>query len=458
MANFCKSSIQLGLNALRSTNSKNRLLNLKSVESSKVLLNNSQVRNYLLLHEYVSMGLLQEYGVNIPKFKTVSTPAQVKEVTQSGELGKDVVVKAQILAGGRGKGTFDSGMKGGVKLVYSPEEAESVSKNMLGHRLYTKQTGREGKPCNKVMICERLFPRREFYFAITLERAYQGPVIITSTQGGSNIEQIAMENPDAIIKERIDLDLGLTEAQATKLASRLGFVGDSQRQAADIMQKLYKIFKEKDCILLEINPFSETTDGQVVCMDCKINIDDNAEFRQKTIYEQKDETQEDWRDVKAAKANLNYIGLDGEIGCLVNGAGLAMATMDIIKLHGGNAANFLDVGGGASAGQVKEAFELITSDPRVQAILVNIFGGIMRCDTIALGIIEAAKSLKLNVPIVVRLQGTEVDAAKALIASSKLRIIAVDNLDEAARIIVKLSEIVGLAKSASVGVQFELPI
>ena len=338
---------------------------MQKIDSTKSMLNTTQIRNYLLLHEYVSMGVLQEAGIKIPKFKTATSAAQVKEIAASGELGKDVVVKAQILAGGRGKGTFSSGMKGGVKLVYSPEEAEAVSKNMLGHRLYTKQTGRDGKPCNVVMVCERLFPRREFYFAITLDRAYLGPVIITSTQGGANIEQIAAENPDAIIKERIDLELGLTEEQAMKLATKLGFHGQGQVQAADIMQKLYKVFRSRDCILLEINPFSETTDGTVLCMDCKINIDDNSEFRQKEIFDKKDESQEDWRDVKAAKANLNYIGLDGEIGCLVNGAGLAMATMDIIKLHGGNAANFLDVGGGASASQVKEAFELITSDPRV---------------------------------------------------------------------------------------------
>jgi len=430
----------------------------KQLLKAATLNEKTQVRNYLLLHEYVSMGLMKEYDLKIPNFRVATTPAEVKAAASSGELGKDVVVKAQVLAGGRGKGSFSSGMKGGVKLVYSPEEAESVAKNMLGYRLYTKQTGREGKPCNHVMVCERLFLRREFYFAITLERAFQSPVIITSSQGGGNIEEIARENPDAIIKQRIDINTGLTQEQADTLADKLGFVGDAKRQAADIMLKLYKLFREKDCILLEINPLSETTDGQVVCMDCKINIDDNAEFRQKAIFEQKDESQEDWRDVKAAKANLNYIGLDGEIGCLVNGAGLAMATMDIIKLHGGNAANFLDVGGGASAEQVKEAFELITSDPRVQAILVNIFGGIMRCDVIAQGIIEAAKSLKLNVPIVVRLQGTRVDDAKALIATSKLRIIACDNLDEAARIVVKLSEIVGLAKAASVSVNFELPI
>lgn len=235
------------------------------------------------------------------------------------ELGKDVVIKAQVLAGGRGKGSFDSGMRGGVKLVYSSEEAEKVSKNMLGHRLYTKQTGREGKPVHEVMVCERLFPRREFYFALTLSREYQGPVVITSSQGGGNIEQIAAEHPDAIIKEPIALDKGLTEELALSIGVKLGFTGDSLKQAADIMQRLYKVFRERDCILLEINPLSETTDGNVVCMDCKINIDDNADYRQKEIFEKKDESQDDWRDVKAAHANLNYIGLDGEIGCLVNG-------------------------------------------------------------------------------------------------------------------------------------------
>ena len=257
-------------------------------------------------------------------------------------------------------------MRGGVKLVYSPDEAKEVAKNMLGHRLYTKQTGREGKPCNTLMICERIFTRREFYFAMTIDRAYQGPVIITSTQGGSNIEEIAQENPSAIIKEPIDLISGLTKEQALKLAHKLGFVGDVYEDAAALMCKLYEVFRARDCILLEINPFSEKTDGSPICMDCKINIDENAEFRQKSIFARRDESQQDWRDVKASKAGLNYIGLDGEIGCLVNGAGLAMATMDLVKLHGGNAANFLDVGGGATASQVKEAFELITSDPRVR--------------------------------------------------------------------------------------------
>lgn len=450
MAFLLKNTLQAGIKL----GANKQLLNAARINK----LNVNQARNYLLLHEYVSMGILKEYDIKVPKFQVASSPKEVKEVVESGDLGNDVVIKAQVLAGGRGKGSFSSGMKGGVKMAYDPVEAETLSGNMLGHRLYTKQTGREGKPCNQVMVCERLYPRREFYFAITLERAYQAPVIITSSQGGGNIEEIAAENPDAIIKQPIDIDVGLTEEQALGLADKLGFAGKGAQDAADIMQKLYKLFRERDCILLEINPFTETTDGTVLCMDCKINVDDNTEFRQGEIFAKKDNSQEDWRDVKAAKADLNYIGLDGEIGCLVNGAGLAMATMDIIKLHGGNAANFLDVGGGATASQVKEAFELITADPRVQAILVNIFGGIMRCDVIAEGIIEAAKSLKLTVPIVVRLQGTNVDEAKIKIATSSLKIIACDNLDEAARVVVKMSEIVGLAKASGVSVQFELPI
>lgn len=450
MAFLLKNAFQTGLRL----GANKQLLNAAKVNNMNV----NQARNYLLLHEYVSMGVLKDYDIKVPKFSVASSPKEVKEIFESGDLGGDVVIKAQVLAGGRGKGSFSSGMRGGVKMAFDANEAETHSAGMLGHRLFTKQTGTAGKPCNQVMVCERLYPRREFYFAITLERAFQAPVIITSSQGGGNIEEIAAENPDAIIKQPIDINVGLTQDMALGLADKLGFVGQSRADAADIMQKLYKLFRERDCILLEINPFTETTDGQVICMDCKINIDDNTAFRQKDIFEKKDETQEDWRDVKAAKADLNYIGLDGEIGCLVNGAGLAMATMDIIKLHGGNAANFLDVGGGATASQVKEAFELITSDPKVQAILVNIFGGIMRCDVIAEGIIEAAKSLKLTVPIVVRLQGTNVDEAKIKIATSPLKIIACDNLDEAARVVVKMSEIVGLAKASGVSVQFELPI
>lgn len=435
---------------------KNTLLKLTPLKTKSIL--TTQKRFYLLLHEYVSMGLLEEAGIRVPKFRVAKTADQAHHIASSGELGNDLVLKAQILAGGRGKGTFDTGLKGGVKMTYSPDEAKHVASKMLGHRLYTKQTGREGKPVSKLIMCEKLFTRREYYFALALERRFDGPVIITSTQGGTNIEDIAAEHPEAIIRHPIDIHNGLTREEALTIAERLEFRDGALQEAADTMLKLYDLFIKKDIVLLEINPLTEGADGKIYCMDCKINVDDNSEYRQHAIFTKKDDSQSDWRDVKAQQSNLNYIGLDGEIGCLVNGAGLAMATMDIIKLHGGNPANFLDVGGGASAGQVKDAFELITADPRVQAIFVNIFGGIMRCDVIAKGIVTAAKELKLNIPIVVRLQGTRVDDAKAIIASSQFKILACDDLDDGARLVVKLAEIVSIARSASIAVQFELPI
>ncbi|CAF4838503.1 unnamed protein product [Rotaria magnacalcarata] len=404
------------------------------------------------------MGLLQEAGIRVPKYRVAETPEQAYQIAESQEIGNDFVIKAQILAGGRGRGTFDSGLKGGVKMAFSPDEVKQVAKKMLGHRLYTNQTGRDGKPVDKIIICEKLFTRREYYFALALERRFGGPVIITSTQGGTHIEEIAVEHPEAIIHHPIDVITGLEHKDALTIGEKLGFRNDALKEVADTMMKLYDLFMKKDIILLEINPLTEAADGKIYCMDCKINIDDNAQFRQQAVFDEKDNAQKDWRDVKAEEANLNYIGLDGEIGCLVNGAGLAMATMDIIKLHGGSPANFLDVGGGASAAQVKNAFELITVDPRVQAVFVNIFGGIMRCDVIAQGIIAAAKELKLTIPIVVRLQGTRVDDAKAILANSQFKILACDDLDDGARLVVKLAQIVSLARSASIGVQFELPI
>lgn len=286
----------------------------------------------------------------------------------------------------------------------------------------------------------------------------KGPVIIASSQGGVNIEEVAKENPDAIVTEPIDIKQGIQRSQVEKVVQKLGFHPDVSDQAVDMICNLYKVFIDNDASMLEINPLVEDSSGKVYCLDAKCRFDDNAEFRHKELFAKRDWSQVDPKEVQAAKFNLNYIPLDGDIGCLVNGAGLAMATMDIIKLHGGEPANFLDVGGGATATQVMEAFRLISSDTKVQAILVNIFGGIMRCDVIAEGIIMAAKTLDLKIPIIVRLQGTRVEDAKALIASSDLRIIACDDLDEAAKIACKLSAIVGLAKSASVDVKFELPI
>uniref|UniRef100_A0A8C8ESA0 Succinate--CoA ligase [ADP-forming] subunit beta, mitochondrial n=1 Tax=Oncorhynchus tshawytscha TaxID=74940 RepID=A0A8C8ESA0_ONCTS len=415
-----------------------------------------QQRN-LSLHEYMSIGLLKEAGVCVPEGKVASSPDEAYSVAK--EIGtKDLVVKAQVLAGGRGKGTFEGGLKGGVKIVYSPEEARDISSQMIGRKLYTKQTGEQGRICNQVFICERRYPRREYYFAITMERSFQGPVLIGSSQGGVNIEDVAAENPDAIVKEPIDIMEGIKMEQAVSIATKMGFPAALIDDAAANIIKLYNVFMKFDASMLEINPMVEDASGQVMCMDAKINFDSNAAYRQKKVFDMQDWTQEDARDRQAAKADLNYIGLDGSIGCLVNGAGLAMATMDIIKLHGGTPANFLDVGGGATAHQVMEAFKLITSDRKVQAILVNIFGGIMRCDIIAQGIIMAVTDLDLKIPIVVRLQGSRVDDAKALIAASPLKLLACDDLDEAARMVVKLSEIVSLAQEAHVDISFQLPL
>uniref|UniRef100_A0A8C9WHK9 Succinate--CoA ligase [ADP-forming] subunit beta, mitochondrial n=1 Tax=Scleropages formosus TaxID=113540 RepID=A0A8C9WHK9_SCLFO len=413
-----------------------------------------QQRRSLSLHEYMSIGLLKESGISVPAGMVANTPEEAYSVAK--QIGsKDLVVKAQVLAGGRGKGTFEGGLRGGVKIVYSPEEARDISSQMLGKKLYTKQTGEQGRICNQVFICERRYPRREYYFAITMSRSYQGPVLIGSSHGGVNIEDVAVENPDAIIKEPIDIMEGIKMEQ---VAQKMGFPPALVNEAAENMIKLYDVFIKYDASMVEINPMVEDSSGIVMCMDAKINFDSNAAYRQQKVFNMRDWSQEDPRDHQAAKADLNYIGLDGTIGCLVNGAGLAMATMDIIKLHGGTPANFLDVGGGATAHQVTEAFKLITSDKKVQAILVNIFGGIMRCDIIAQGIIMAVSDLELKIPIVVRLQGTRVDDAKALIAASPLKILACDDLDEAAKMVVKLSEIVSLAKEAQVDVKFQLPI
>ncbi|XP_053311509.1 succinate--CoA ligase [ADP-forming] subunit beta, mitochondrial [Spea bombifrons] len=417
----------------------------------------AQQQRNLSLHEYLSMGLLKDAGIATPKGFVAKTPDEAYSVAK--EIGsKDLVVKAQVLAGGRGKGTFEGGLKGGVKIVYSPEEAKDISSQMIGKKLFTKQTGEKGRICNHVFICERRYPRREYYFAIAMERSFQGPVLIGSSQGGVNIEDVAAENPDAIVKEPIDIVEGIKKEQAVRLAEKMGFPPNIVDEAAQCMINLYNLFIKYDASMVEINPMVEDASGVVMCMDAKINFDTNAAYRQKEVFDLRDWSQEDARDQQAAKADLNYIGLDGNIGCLVNGAGLAMATMDIIKLHGGTPANFLDVGGGATVHQVTEAFRLITSDKKVLAILVNIFGGIMRCDVIAQGIIMAVKDLELRIPIVVRLQGTRVDDAKALITASGLKILACDDLDEAAKMVVKLSEIVTLAKQAQVDVKFQLPI
>jgi succinyl-CoA synthetase beta subunit len=412
-----------------------------------------QQKRFLNIHEYLSVKLLREYGINAPKGEVAKTPEEAFDIAK--KLGSDdLVIKAQVLAGGRGKGTFDNGYKGGVKTFSTPEEAKALAENMLGHKLITKQTGAEGKPCNAVYICERKYARNEYYFAILLDRKSAGPVIVASNQGGVDIEGVAATNPEAIITLPIDPKVGFTKDAALDLAKKMGFTPKGQEQAADTFLNLFKLFNEKDATQVEINPLSESSDNQVLCMDAKLNFDDNASFKQKEVFDMRDFTQEDSREIAAAKFNLNYIGLDGNIGCLVNGAGLAMATMDIIQLHGGKPANFLDVGGAATPDAVKAAFEIITSDPNVSSAFVNIFGGIMRCDVIAEGIIAAAKDLDLKIPLIVRLRGTKVDEAKKLISESGLRIFASDDLDTAAQKAVKFSKIVTLAREANVDVKF----
>ena len=298
-----------------------------------------------------------------------------------------------------------------------PTEAKMFADQMIGHKLITKQTGARGRMCNAVYICERKFARREFYLAILMDRQSQGPVIVASSQGGMDIETVAKESPEAIITTNVDIHKGVTDEMARNIATDLGFSEQCIEDAKSTIQKLYKVFMEKDATQIEINPLSETSDHQVLAMDAKLNFDDNADFRQKEIFSWRDKSQEDADEVKAAESGLNFIKLDGDIGCLVNGAGLAMATMDIIKLNGGQPANFLDVGGGATPAAIKEAFDLITSDPKVTAIFVNIFGGIVRCDAIAQGLISVVKTMNLRTPIVARLQGTNMEVAAKLVSS-----------------------------------------
>lgn len=392
-------------------------------------------------------NLIPQYGIGVPKGSVAKTAAEAEAVAkQIG--GEDMVIKAQVLAGGRGKGTFDNGLKGGVRVIYSPTEAKMFAEQMIGHNLITKQTGAAGRLCNSVYICERKFARREFYLAVLMDRASQGPVIVSSSQGGMDIEGVAKENPDAINTNYIDINVGVTDEIAAEIATKLGFSEQCVDEAKDIIKKLYQIFLEKDSTQIEINPLSETSDHKVMCMDAKFGFDDNADYRQKEVFSWRDTTQEDPDEVRAAESGLNFIKLDGDIGCLVNGAGLAMATMDIIKLNGGLPANFLDVGGGATPAAIKEAFELITSDPKVSAIFVNIFGGIVRCDAIAHGLINTVKALDLKIPIIARLQGTNMEQAHALINDSGMKIFSIDDLQSAAERAVQLSKVVKMGAFA----------
>jgi succinyl-CoA synthetase beta subunit len=384
------------------------------------------------IHEYQAKELLQKFGVATPPGRAAATPDEAKDAAR--ELGTGgLVVKAQIHAGGRGKGTFTNGFKGGVHLAKSSEEARELAFKMLGHTLVTHQTGAAGRVVNKVLVGQSVEIAREIYFAILLDRATAAPLIVASTQGGVEIETVAAKTPEKIIRESIDPLAGLQPYQTRKLARELGFESGQIKAASKLFDGLYRTFIGLDCSMVEVNPLVVTPGGEVLALDAKFNFDDNALYRHPEVAAMRDPAEEDPREVEASKHGLNYIGLDGNIACLVNGAGLAMATMDIIKFYGGSPANFLDVGGSATEDQVTEAFKILVADKRVQAILVNIFGGIARCDVIAQGIISAAKSVNLSVPLVVRLEGTNVEKGKQLLKESGLALITADDLGDAAQ-------------------------
>jgi succinyl-CoA synthetase beta subunit len=387
------------------------------------------------IHEYQAKQLFERFNVATPRGGPAQTPEEAEKVA-IGLNTPNLVVKAQIHAGGRGKGTFTNGFKGGVRLCATPAEARELASKMLGQTLVTHQTGPAGKVVRKVLVVESVGIARELYFAILMDRATGAPVVVASTEGGVEIETVAKEHPEKIVREPVHHLMGLQPFQTLKLGRQLDFQGDQLKTASKLFANLYKLFVSLDCSLVEINPLVVSKEGEVFALDAKFNFDDNALYRHKEILEMRDLDEEDPREVEASKFGLNYIGLEGNIACLVNGAGLAMATMDIIKHAGGEPANFLDVGGGASEQQVTEAFKILVADRNVKAILVNIFGGIMRCDVIAQGIINAVKAVSLPVPLVVRLEGTNVAMGKKLLEESKLPIQAASDLAEAARMVV----------------------
>ena len=391
------------------------------------------------IHEYQAKELLEKFGVATTRGKVASTPEEAEAIARG--LGKvDIVVKAQVHAGGRGKGTFKNGFKGGVHVVKSPAEAREVASKMLGQTLVTHQTGPAGRVVRKILVTEAAHIAREIYFAILRDRPTAAPLIVASTEGGVDIESVAAKSPEKIIRQVIDPLAGLQPFHGRKLANQLGFEHSQTKAAAKLFDGVYRTFVGCDCAMVEINPLVVTKAGEVLALDAKLDFDDNALYRHPEIAAMRDTSEEDPRDVEASKHGLNYIGLDGNIACLVNGAGLAMATMDIIKFYGGNPANFLDVGGSATEDQVTEAFKILVSDKNVRAILVNIFGGIARNDVIAQGIINAAKTVKLTVPLVVRLEGTNVEEGKRLLKESRLSLITADDLADAAQKAVKAAE------------------
>lgn len=384
------------------------------------------------IHEYQGKELLRKFGVPVPRGIVARSPEEAYQAAK--ELGTDVVVvKAQIHAGGRGKG-------GGVKLAKSPEEAREIARQMLGMKLVTHQTGPEGREVRVLLIEEALPIDKEFYLGIVLDRASGRPVFMASEAGGMDIEEVAARTPEKILKETVDPAVGFRPFQARKLAFGLGIPSELVNQAAKFMHSLYNANEQMDASLMEINPFLLTKDSRLIALDAKVNFDDNALFRHKEFLDLRDLNEEEPLEIEASKYDLNYIKLDGNIACMVNGAGLAMATMDIIKLAGGEPANFLDVGGGASQERVEAAFRILLADENVKAVLINIFGGIVRCDMVARGVVEAAKKLNIKVPVVVRLEGTNVEEGQRVIRESGLNFTVANGMKDAAEKVVALAK------------------
>jgi len=395
------------------------------------------------IHEYQGKMLCDKFGVNVQRWRAADSPAEAAkgaaELVADAPV-KEFVIKAQVHAGGRGKGYFienGEGTKGGVQFGNTAEDCAAAAEVMLGKHLWTNQTPAGGCLTSQVMVAEAVDITSEKYVAFIMDRAMGGPACIASPQGGMDIEGVAAETPDAIMCEPVNIATGISKEQSTKIAEFCEFEPDKVAEAAVMIERLYDMFIGLDATQVEINPIAETKEHGVITVDAKVNFDDNALFRQQEVYDMRDQSEEDPREVEADKWGLNYIGLDGNIACMVNGAGLAMATMDIIQLYGGSPANFLDVGGGAQENQVKEAFKILTADKQVKGILVNIFGGIMKCDIIAQGIVNAAKEVGVDMPLIVRLEGTNVELGKEIIKNSGLTIITADDLDDAAQKAVK---------------------
>lgn len=384
------------------------------------------------IHEYQAKELLSNYGVRVPIGKVAFTAEEAKQIATDLNAEK-LVVKAQIHAGGRGKA-------GGVKITGSPEEVERIASEMLGMKLVTHQTGPEGKIVNKVLVEEASDIAKEFYLGMVIDRTSEQVVVMASPEGGTEIEEVAKNTPEKILKVFIDPSVGIQPFQCRKIAYFLGLEGKAVNKAVSFIISLYNLFTQKDCSLAEINPLVLTGDGDVLALDGKLNFDDNALFRRPDIQKLQDRTEEDELELEAKEVGISFVNLDGNIGCLVNGAGLAMATMDIIKFHGGEPANFLDVGGGATAEQVTKAFKMILSDKNVKAIFVNIFGGIMKCDTIAEGIITAANEIGIKVPLIVRLEGTNVELGRKLLSESGLDIQTGTDMKDAASKVVEATK------------------